>query len=105
MDIYVLYDETTRKIKGIASTDVWKEEDIPTPKIIIDENTRQSICSNGYNYISENGVPSTKDFRTVEEIAEQEILAKLPSSKELEKTRIELVALDLILTLKEEGAI
>ena len=105
MDIYVLYDETTRKIKGIASTDVWKEEDIPIPRILIDEDTRQIICSKGHNYISENGVPSTKDFRTAEEIAGQERIAKLPSSKELEKTRIELVALDLILTLKEEGAI
>lgn len=30
-------------------------------------------------------------------------LAKLPSSEELEKTRIELVALDLIMSMKEEG--
>lgn len=30
-------------------------------------------------------------------------LAKLPSSEELEKTRIELVALDLIMSIKEEG--
>ena len=69
MEIYVFYEEDTRKIKGIASTDVWKEEEIPTPKILIDENTRQSICSNGYNYISEDGVPGEKDFRTAEEIA------------------------------------
>ena len=96
MKIYVFYEEETRKIKGIASTDVWKEEDIPTPKIIIDENTRQSICSNGYNYISENGVPSTKDFRTEEEIAEQERIAKLPSAEELQKNTIEIVVLDLL---------
>ncbi len=95
MEIYVFYEEDTRKIKGIASTDVWKE-DIPTPKILIDENTRQIICSNGYNYISEDGVPSTKDFRTEEEIAEAERLAKLPSAEELQKNTIEIVVLDLL---------
>ncbi len=96
MKIYVFYEEETRKIKGIASTDVWEEEAIPTPKILIDANARQIICSNGYNYISENGVPSTKDFRTVEEIAEQERIAKLPSAEELQKNTIEVVVLDLL---------
>ena len=96
MKIYVFYEEETRKIKGMASTDVWEEEVIPTPKILIDENTRQSICSNGYNYISENGVPSIKDVRTSEEIAEAERLAKLPSAEELQKNTIEIVVLDLL---------
>ena len=69
MKIYVYYDETTMKIKGCASTDIWEEEKIPTPKILIDENTRQRICTNGYNYISEDGTISIKDFTTDEEKA------------------------------------
>ena len=80
-------------------------ENIPlTAKEVTEEVFNDSIQEN-HNYLNDNLISELRDMRTVEELAEEERLAKLPSSEELEKTRIELVALDLIVTLKEEGAI
>ena len=80
-------------------------ENIPlTAKEVTEEVFNDSIQEN-HNYLNDNLISEIRDVRTVEEIAEQERIAKLPSQEELEKNRIELVALDLIVSMKEEGII
>ena len=80
-------------------------ENIPlTAKEVTEEVFNNSIQEN-HNYLNEDLISEIRDMRTVEELAEQERLAKLPSQEELEKNRIELVALDLIISMKEEGMI
>jgi predicted phage-related endonuclease len=52
-----------------------------------------------HNYLNEELVTELRDMRTPEEIAEEERLPKLPTAEELQKNKIELVALDLLLEL------
>lgn len=80
-------------------------ENIPSTVQEVTEDVFEDSIQENHNYLNDDLTTETRDFRTKEELAEEERLAKLPSYEELEKTRIELVALDLIMTLKEEGAI
>ena len=101
---YYIDINSNRKLLGRYLKSIHGENIPLTAKEVTGEVFNNSIQEN-HNYLNDNLISEIRDVRTVEEIAEQKIIAKLPSSEELEKTRIELVALDLILTLKEEGAI
>ena len=101
---YYINIEENRRIVGRYLASIHGENIPSTAQEVTEEAFNNSIQEN-HNYLNDNLISEIRDVRTVEEIAEEERLAKLPSSEELEKTRIELVALDLIVTLKEEGAI
>lgn len=96
---YILIDENrkiiTRQIEGIHKI---SENAIEVTKKVFETSIQES-----HNYLNEDLTTCTKDVRTAEEIAEEEILAKLPTAEELEKAKIELVALDLIMSMKEGG--
>lgn len=80
-------------------------ENIPSTAQQVSQDVFESSIQENHNYLNEDLMTEIRDMRTVEEIAEQERLSKLPSQEELEKNRIELVALDLIFYMKEEGII
>ena len=101
---YYIDINENRKIVGRYLASIHGENIPSTAQEVTEEVFNNSIQEN-HNYLNEDLISEIRDMRTVEELAEQERLAKLPSQEELEKNRIELVALDLIISMKEEGMI
>ena len=74
-------------------------ENIPVSAQQVTKEVFETSIQENHNYLSEDLTTCIKDMRTPEEIAEAERLAKLPTAEELQKNKIELVALDLLLEL------
>ena len=101
---YYINIEENRRIVG-RYLDSIHGENIPSTAQEVTEEVFNTSIQENHNYLNDDLISEIRDVRTVEEIAEEERLAKLPSQEEIQKTKIEIVALDLILTLKEEGVI
>ena len=71
-------------------------ENIPSTAQEVTEEVFNTSIQENHNYLNEDLTTCIKDVRTSEEIEEQERLAKLPSSEELQKNTIEIVVLDLL---------
>ena len=91
---YINIDEN-RKIIGRYLDSIHGENIPSTAKEVSQEVFETSIQEN-HNYLNEDFKTELRDMRTPEEIAEEERLAKLPTTEELQKNTIEIVVLDLL---------
>ena len=95
---YIDIDEN-RKILGRYLLSIHLENIPSTAQEVSEEVFNISIQEN-HNYLSEELVTELRDMRTVEEIAEQERLAKLPSEEEVLNAKIEMKAIELLTDLE-----
>ena len=74
------YNETTGKLLGWYDSEI--HSTIPTPNIEVSETDWQVALDNGYNYVdATKKTLSKKDFRTADEILQQEKEAKIAEAK------------------------
>ena len=76
-------------------------ENIPNTAQEVPEEVFNTSIQENHNYLSEDLVTELRDMRTVEQIAEQERLEKLPTAEEIENAKLTLK----ILEMKEKGLI
>ena len=76
-------------------------ENIPSTAQQVSQDVFESSIQENHNYLNEDLMTEIRDMRTVEEIAEQERLAKLPSQEEVFKMKMELILINLL----EEGGL
>ena len=91
---YIDIDEN-RKILGRYLLSIHLENIPSTAQEVPEEVFNTSIQEN-HNYLNDDLVTELRDMRTVEEIAEEERLAKLPTQEEILNDKITLKALELI---------
>ena len=94
---YIDIDEN-RKILGRYLLSFHRENILSTAQEVSEEVFNTSIQEN-HNYLNDDLVTEFRDMRTVEEIAEQERLEKLPTQEEILNDKITLRALELITEL------
>ena len=94
---YIDIDEN-RKILGRYLLS-FHRENIPNTAQEVSEEVFNTSIQENHNYLSEDLVTELRDMRTVEEIAEQERLEKLPNQEEVLNDKITLRALELITEL------
>ena len=80
-------------------------ENIPNSAKEVSEEVFNISIQENHNYLNEDLITELRDMRTPEEITEEERLAKLPSQKDLEKSKFEIIAIEMLMQLKEEGVI
>ena len=91
---YIDIDEN-RKILG-RYLKSFHGENIPVSAQEVSQEVFETSIQENHNYLNEELVTELRDMRTPEEIAEEERLAKLPTTEELQKNTIEIVVLDLL---------
>ena len=91
---YIDIDEN-RKILGRYLLS-FHGENIPSTAQEVSEEVFNTSIQENHNYMNDDLVTELRDMRTVEEITEQERLAKLPSEEEVLNDKITLKALELI---------
>ena len=91
---YIDIDEN-RKILGRYLLSIHGENMPSTAQEVSEEVFNTSIQEN-HNYLNDNLTACIKDVRTAEQIAEDERLAKLPTSEEILNDKITLKALEII---------
>ena len=94
---YIDIDEN-RKILGRYLLSI-HGENIPVSAKQVSQDIFEESIQENHNYLNEELISEIRDVRTKEELVEEERLAKLPSSEELEKNKIEIVTLDLLAEL------
>ena len=94
---YIDTDEN-RKILGRYLLSI-HGENIPNTAQEVSEEVFNTSIQENHNYLNEDLVTELRDMRTVEEIAEQERLEKLPTQEEVLNDKITLRALELITEL------
>ena len=92
---YYIDIDSNRKILGRYLLSIHGENIPNTAQEVSGEVFNISMQEN-HNYLNDDLVTELRDMRTVEEIAEEERLAKLPNREELEKAKIELVLMNLL---------
>ena len=95
---YYIDIDSNREIIGRYLLSIHGENIPSTAQEVTEEVFNTSIQEN-HNYLNDDLVTELRDMRTVEEIAEQERLAKLPSEEEVLNDKITLKALELIAEL------
>ena len=95
---YYIDIDSSRKILGRYLLSIHGENIPNTVQEVSGEVFNISIQEN-HNYLSEDLVTELRDMRTVEQIAEQERLEKLPNQEEVLNDKITLKALELIVEL------
>ena len=95
---YYIDIDSNRKILGRYLLSIHGENIPNTAQEVSGEVFNISIQEN-HNYLSEDLVTELRDMRTVEQIAEQERLEKLPNQEEVLNDKITLRALELITEL------
>ena len=98
---YYIDIDSNRKILGRYLLSI-HGENIPSTAKEVSQDVFNTSIQEGHNYLNEDLTTEIRDVRTAEEIAEEERLAKLPTTEELQKNTIEIVVLDL---LTEAGVI
>ena len=94
---YIDIDENRKIIGRYLRT--MHGENIPNSAQEVTEEVFNTSIQENHNYLSEELVTELRDLRTVEEIAEQERLEKLPNQEEVLNDKITLRALELITEL------
>ena len=75
------------------------EDKIPFSAQEVSQEVFETSIQENHNYLNENLITEIKDVRTPEEIAEEERLAKLPTTDEILNSKIELKALEILTEL------
>ena len=91
---YIDIDEN-RKIIGRYLLS-FHRENIPVSAQQVTKEVFDISIQENHNYLNEDFKTCIKDVRTAEEIAEEERLAKLPTTEEQEKMKIELILISLL---------
>ena len=94
---YIDIDEN-RKILGRYLKSI-HGDNIPSTVQEVSKEVFDTSIQENHNYLNEELTTELRDMRTLEEIAEEERLAKLPSSEEVLKSKIELILINML----EEG--
>ena len=71
-------------------------ENIPVSAQEVSKEVFETSIQENHNYLNEDLTTELRDMRTPEEIAEEERLAKLPTTEEQEKMKIELILINLL---------
>ena len=71
----------------------------------INEYALKVIEENSLIEITKEEADAIRNYKSSEQLAEEENLAKLPSQEDLEKAKFEIIALEMLMQLKEEGVI
>ena len=95
---YYIDIDSNRKILGRYLLSI-HGENIPSTVQEVSEEVFNTSIQEGHNYLSEELVTELRDMRTVQQIAKEEILAKLPTQEEILNDKITLKALELIAEL------
>ena len=72
---------------------------------VINEIVEKIINENSLIEITQEEADAIRNYKSSEQLAEEERLAKLPSQKDLEKAKFEIIAIEMLMQLKEEGVI
>lgn len=96
---YAHLEKDTNKILGWYDSEIHSE--IPNPNIEVSETAWQEALKNNANCY-ENGEFIVKDFRTSEEIAEQELQAKIQEAKAYLASTDYKMTVDYFATLTKE---
>ena len=96
---YYIDIDSSRKILGRYLLSI-HGENIPSTAQEVSEEVFNTSIQENHNYLNEELVTELRDMRTVEEIAEQERLAKLPSEEEVLNAKIEMKAIELLTDLE-----
>ena len=99
LEKYYINIDSSRKILG-RYLRTMHGENIPSTAQEVSEEVFNTSIQENHNYLNEELVTELRDMRTVEEIAEQERLAKLPSEEETLKAKIEMKAIELLTELE-----
>ena len=91
---YIDIDENRKMIGRYLKS--FHGENIPVSAQEVSQEVFETSIQENHNYLNEELVTELRDMRTPEEIAEEERLAKLPTTEELQKNTIEIVVLDLL---------
>jgi len=83
---YYINIEENRRIVG-RYLDSIHGENIPSTAQEVTKEVFDTSIQENHNYLNEDLISEIRDVRTKEELAEEERLAKLPSSEELEKNK------------------
>ncbi len=92
---YYINIDSNRKIIGRYLLS-FHGENIPFSAQEVTKEVFDTSIQENHNYLSGDLTTDLRDMRTPEEIAEQERIAKLPSTEELQKNTIEIVVLNLL---------
>ena len=95
---YINIDEN-RKIIGRYLLS-FHGENIPVSAQQVTKEVFDTSFQENHNYFNEDFKTELRDMRTPEDIAEEERLAKLPTSEEILNAKIELKALELLFQLE-----
>ena len=71
----------------------------------INEWALKVIKENNLVEITKEEADAIINLKTAEQLSEEERLAKLPSQEVLEKAKFEIIAIEMLMQLKEEGVI
>ena len=71
----------------------------------INEYALKVIEENNLIEITQEEAEAIRNYKSPEQLAEEERLAKLPSQEDLEKSKFEIIAIEMLMQLKEEGVI
>ena len=94
---YIDIDEN-RKLIGRYLASI-HGDNIPNSAKQVSQEVFETSMQENHNYLNENLITEIKDVRTPEEIAEEERLAKLPTTDEILNSKIELKALEILTEL------
>ena len=95
---YYIDIDSNRKIIGRYLLSI-HGENIPNTAMQVSQDVFETSIQENHNYLNEDLVTELRDMRTVEQIAEQERLEKLPNQEEVLNDKITLRALELITEL------
>ena len=95
---YYIDIDSNRKITGRYLLS-FHGENISSTALEVSQEVFETSIQENHNYLSEDLTTCIKDVRTVEQITEEERLAKLPSQEEILNDKITLKALELITEL------
>ncbi len=71
----------------------------------INEYAFKVIKENNLVKITKEEADAIRNYKSSEQLAEEERLEKFPSQKDLEKAKFEIIAIEMLMQLKEEGVI
>lgn len=75
----IAHIDNKNKLQGWYDTEI--HINIPTPNIEVTEEQWQIALDNGHNKVREDGTTELFDFRTEDEVAEQELAIKISEAK------------------------
>ena len=86
---------------------IWEFEDncFDEKGQVINEIVIEKIELNSLVSVTDEEADEIRNYKSSEQLAEEERLAKFPSQEDLEKAKFEIIAIEMLMQLKEEGVI